>query len=123
MRLTQAKGDGKPTGWDQLAKVFLYKLEMASENSVKVCLAQHLVTLVKGLEKVGSVLRWTESILSAVGHHLDHTMDGQLRLHLLTSLSLLVVGGHTLASSHSSAVFEILVRLLYNVTKYQPGRC
>ena len=40
---------GKPNGWDRLAKVFIYKLEMASENSVQVRYARHLAGLIDGL--------------------------------------------------------------------------
>ena len=78
------KPDGKPNGWDSLAKVFIYKLELATVTGVKVCYAKHLGQLISGLGE--SVARWTQSLVSLLVHHFEQTTDPELRLHLLRGL-------------------------------------
>ena len=77
--------DGKPNGWDSLAKVFIYKLELATATGVKGCYAKHLGQLIEGLGD--SLARWTQSLVSLLVHHFEQTTDTQLRLHLLRGLS------------------------------------
>jgi len=109
-----ANNTGKPNGWDRLAKVFIYKMEMATENPVKVYYAKHLVGLIDGLGH-RSISRWTKSLFGVIGHHLEQTLDVELRSLLLTSLEQLLQ--NHVSANHSPVVFEILIRLLYGLSK------
>jgi len=120
LRKTSAvKNDGKPNGWDLMAKQFLYKMEMASENDVKLCYSRLLPELIAGLKM--SAVRWTKSTLRIMTHYVEQSIDFELKTNVMKSLHL-ILQTH-LSSHHSSAVLEMLIRILYDVTKKSDNNC
>jgi len=108
----------KVDGWDLLTKELLYKIEMETKIDLKRAYCKQLKPLVEAL-CIGCV-RWMTSILRVISSYLDYPEScgiEDIRIDGLEALQALLQFGKPRVQFHAKTIFEMLLRLLYDITK------
>ena len=101
--------------WDELTKKMLYSMQIETQKDMKQLQMKHLTTLLRNLD-LGTV-RWLTTILNLFSQYVTEPYDEVLVNDTLENLLVIEELCKERVKFHTDVIYELLVRLLYDLSK------
>lgn len=107
----------KLDAWDEIAKRLFYSMATESQVGLKRCYGKQMEPLIRGLGR--GCVRWLTTIFRVVSSYTEVSDPDQeeFRIDILKCTMLVLDLAKERVEFHAKTIFEILVRLLYEVSK------